>query len=214
MDIKKLQNIDIKQVIEYARSLNIEQIREAVQTRPDLIIKVVLIGLTLFSSMRILGSYSGTARKLGTEIKTMQEKLDAIEESKRIQKEYDDFTANFPESILPDQLISTLSDFAARHNVQILSFNPTTQPVQQKDAFMELASVEIHVASERYEDLVLFIKDIEDAPYTLRVDQLSGQMGTKTTARQTRQGKTARPQEQKLIEAKIEIGSVKLKDAL
>lgn len=214
MDIKKLQDIDIKQVIQYVRGINIEQIREVLQTRPDLIIKAVLIGLTLFSSTRILGSYSGTARKLGTEIKTMQEKLDAIEESKRIQKEYDDFTADFPESILPDQLISTLSEFAARHNVQILSFNPTTEPTKKKDEFMEFASVEIHVASERYEDLVLFIKDIEDAPYTLRVDQLSGQMGTMTTPRQTRQGKAAGPQEQKLIEAKIEIGSVKLKDAL
>lgn len=215
MKIKTLRNIDIKQILQYLKTINVDQIREVIQTRPDIIIKVVLIGLTLFFSARIIGGYSGTARQLKNEITQMQDKLNAIEESKKIQKQYDDFIRNFPESILPDQLISKLSEFAAQRNVQILSFNPAKEPREQSDEFMELAGVEIHVASERYEDLVLFVKDIEDAPYTMRVDNWSGRLLEQRGPQgRGRQPAVEIPEGQNLIEATMEIGSVKLKNGL
>src|SRR3989338_7759696 len=129
----------------------------------------------------------------------------ALGESKRLQKEYDAFMRDFPQSILTDQLISKLSEFAANRRVQIISFSPEKE---RGDEYIKVAKVRIDVITDHYKDLVLFMKDIEDAPYTMRVEKWAGKMKEEIPLKREKGSAWVK----EIVGASIEIGSIELKD--
>ncbi len=198
--IKQLSEIKLEDL----KSLDAAQIKERILSRPDLLVTVVLIGLTIYAGIFI---YSGKKLKyelLKNEEKKLQEKMQIVDGIKTAEAKFKNFTDNFSKAIPSDQLVDKLSEFAVNRNVQILSFSPAEE--KQND-YAKLTSVRLNITSESYENVVLFIKDIESAPYALRVDKWSGSMTTNTDQ------KKKDDQVENIINANLEIGAIKLNDA-
>jgi Tfp pilus assembly protein PilO len=202
MDFSKLSQIDIKDL----KNINVAQIKEILQSRLDILLSVALIAGTILATTYIYTSQQNKAQRLNNDVRMMSETLDAVKINKEAQKKFDDFLAIVPKSIEYDDLVELLSEFAVDHNVRILSFSPAQEKTTD---FVVITSVNVDVSSEEFKDIVLFLKGIEDAPYTLRVDKFSASMAT--PAFQQRGGPA--PESNK-IEAEITIASIKLKKEL
>lgn len=203
MDIKaiieKLKNIDAKDL----QNIDTERIKNFLRQKMDILIIGSLVFVAIIFSFNVLQSYGKKMKVLKWDVSKMQERVDAAEESEKLQKEYTAFMTKFPQSILTGKLIGKLSEFAANRDIQILAFAPDKE---KSDEYVEVARVKINVSSKDYKRLVLFMRDIEDAPYTMRVEKWSG------TFREELKRDGMESVSGGFIESEMEIGSVKLKD--
>ena len=165
--IKQLSSFDVKDL----KNIDIKQARELLQSRPDIFINILLIGLTLFATIQIYSWHANQLNKTNDEITLSKEKLDVVAQQKKIRGEYDQFVNIFPPSIPTDQLINKLSELALKNKVQILSFSPAEA---KGNNYFELTTVKFNISAEDYNDMLSFIQDIENSTYSIRVGKWSG----------------------------------------
>jgi len=86
MDIKeiieKLKNIDAKDL----QNIDVDQIKDFLRRKPDVIIISVAIFVTLVISFNVLQSYGKAMKKLSWDISKMQEQVNAVEELEKLSK--------------------------------------------------------------------------------------------------------------------------------
>ena len=109
--------------------------------------------------------------------------------------------SQFPKVIEKEKLIDKLSEYARDNNIQVSSFSPINETEAE---FAKTQTIKINVSSESYKDLVMFIKSIETAPFSIRVDHWVGQL---SSSFQNDPG----DKPSNAVEAEVEISSVKLK---
>lgn len=197
--VNALRNINIKDL----QNIDARELGDMLRQRIDIILTVVPVVVTIIVMANMFKGYAKKSQTLAWEIGQMQERVEVIRESERLKKNYSVFLENFPESILTDQLINKLSEFAADRKVQILSFSPVKE---KSDDYIKVAGVQINVTSDSYKNIVLFMRDIEAAPYALRVEQWSAKMKEQTINAGTGEFK------KQTVEAGMEIDSIKLKN--
>ena len=191
INIHDLQNIDARQLSDMLRQ------------RIDIALNIILVLVTMVATVLIVKGSGKRSEMLTWEIKQLEERGEAVKESERLKGEYAAFLKSFPEPILTDQLINKLSEFAADRQVQILSFSPVKE---KSDDYIKVAGVQINVSSDSYKNIVLFMKDVEDAPYALQVVRWSAEM----KEQRIREG--AEEFRKQTVEANIQIGAIRFKD--
>mgnify|MGYP001565953848 CR=1 FL=1 len=191
INISDLQNIDAQQIVDMLRQ------------RVDIVLNITLVLVTMAASISIVKGSGKRSEMLAWEIKQMEERVEAVKESERLKGEYSALLGNFPKPILTDQLIDKLSEFAADRQVRILSFSPVKE---KSDNYIKVAGVQINVSSDSYKNIVLFMKDVEDAPYALQVGQWSAKM------KEQRIMEGAEEFRKQTVEANIQIGAIQFKD--
>ncbi len=190
-NIKDLQNIDA------------QQLGDMLRQRIDIALNITLVLVTVVATVLIVNGSGKRSEMLTWEIKQFEDRGAAVKESERLKGEYSAFLKSFPGSIVTDQLINKLSEFAADRQVQILSFSPVKE---KSDNYIKVAGVQINIASSDYKNIVLFMKDVEDAPYALQVGQWSAKM------KEQRSSEGAAESRKQIVEANMEIGAISLKD--
>lgn len=190
-NVKDLQNIDARQIAGMLRQ------------RLDIVLNIFLILVTVLATSGIVASCRRRSQTMTWEIKQMQERLEAVKESQSIKGEYAEFLEHFPKSILTGQLINKLSEFAAHRQVQILSFSPLKE---KGDDYITVTGAQLNIVSANYKNIILFMKDIEDAPYPLRVDRWSAKMKDQKDNERMPEIK------KQTVEANMEISSIRLKN--
>jgi len=209
MILKELNSIDVKDL----KNIDWRRMANRIQSRPDLAINIVLVIATLVTLLFTYKRYLNKTQDLEDTLSSLEETSEAIDKMEIIRKEYSDFQKSIPDTINANQLIETLSKFALKRDVQILSFSPANK---KSNKFISLTSVEINVISENYADIILFMRDIESAPYAIRVEKWSGASIKQDEAirgysrRSSRRIDDVDP-EKEFIEATIKIESVELK---
>lgn len=191
ININDLQNIDARQLS--------DMLRQCI----DIVLNITLVLVTMVATVLIVKGSGKRSEMLTWEIKQLEERGEAVKESERLKGEYAAFLKSFPEPILTDQLVNKLSEFAADRQVQILSFSPVKE---KSDSYIKVAGVQINVSSDNYKNIVLFMKDVEDAPYALQVVQWSAKM----KEQRIREG--AEESRKQTVEANIQIGAIQFKD--
>lgn len=209
MNLKDLNKIDIHDL----KNIDWRQAKAQLQSRPGLIINILLIGVTLFVVSSAYQKYARLTKSLGREAAELREKADALEKSRLTQKQYDDFLKSVPEVIPGDRMVETLAGFAVNRGVQILSFSPAKE---RSDNFIHLTNVEIHIASKDYANIILFMRDIETSPYSIRIGKWSGSSGAPEEFSGRRSRRPIRQMvdetvQKEHIEATVEIESVTFK---
>lgn len=197
MNIKDLANIDINDL----KNIDLNDIKLRILSRPDILIDIILIGITIYVTIFI---YSGNELKkvsLNKNIKEMEEKLNVVVDLKSANETYKKFKEDFPESLTSEQIVDRISVFGVNNNIQIQSFSPAKE---QKSKYITLTTVQINVVAANYENIISFMKDIETAPYALRVESWNGSMAS--------QGRRETTASNDSINADIMIGSIKLND--
>ena len=197
--VNALRNINIKDL----QNIDARELGDMLRQRIDIILTVVPVVVTIVVMANMFKGYGKKSQTLAWEIGQMQERVEVIRESGRLKGNYSVFLENFPKSILTDQLINKLSEFAAYRKVQILSFSPVKE---KSDDYIKVAGGQINVTADSYKNMVLFMKDIEAAPYALRVEQWSAKMKEQTINAGAEEFK------KQTVEASMEISSIKLKD--
>ena len=119
MKLKDLNNIDINDL----KNIDWRRAKEQLQSRPDLIINVLLVVATLAIVFVTYNKYASTKKASKQEIAELRKKVAALKKSETAQKQNNDFLKDIPKAIAGDQLIAALSEFAIRRDVQILSFS-------------------------------------------------------------------------------------------
>jgi len=211
--IKTLNSISVDDI----KNIDWGSVKDRLLSKPGLMINIFLIVVTVIIVFTSISKQAITTNDFKSQISGMKLKIDALDKYKIVQKAYKEKTDNIPESISTDQLIETLSDFAIKWNVQILSFSPAKE---KSNNFADITNVKINISSEEYANILLFMYDIENSPYMIRVGKLSGSYVEKVInapRSRNRRGLFMAQQNQsdakieKSIEATVEIESVKFK---
>lgn len=197
--VASLRNININDL----QNIDAQQLSDMLRQRIDIILNIMLVLVTMVTTVLIVKGSGKRSEMLTWEIKQLEERGEAVKESERLKGGYSVFLESFPEPILTDQLIDKLSGFAADRQIQILSFSPVKE---KSDNYIKVAGVQINVSSDSYKNIVLFMKDVEDAPYALQVGQWSAKM------KEQRIKEGAEEFRKQTVEANIQIGAIQFKD--
>ncbi len=201
--INKLREINAKD-LQYIVAW---QVARVFRHRVDILINIILVFATVIVLVVVSQWYSKISKGLKWEISQMEEQGGVIKDFERLRGEYEGLMSQFPKVILTDSLIliSKLSEMATFRHVHILSFSPMKEEGKE-DEYIKVATVQINAGADNYQDLMLFMKDIEDSPFGLRVEQWSAKMKEQGLA-----GGTV-VANQKVVEARMNIASIRLKD--
>ncbi|HQP10199.1 MAG TPA: type 4a pilus biogenesis protein PilO [Candidatus Omnitrophota bacterium] len=210
MNLKDLNNIDIKDL----QNIDWNDIKDRLMSQPHLIVNILLAIITVFVLFSTSKKLAVSAKQLKTEQASLKTKLAALEQFNAVKKENKDFLEKMPQAITDDQLIETFSEFAFQRNVQIISFSPAQK---KSNSLLTLTSIELNIVSENYENIILFIHDIENSPYAIRIGQWSGKSIKQGEISQGQSRNANRPDDaeeetKEYIQATVKIESMELKN--
>ena len=103
---------------------------------------------------------------LKKDIKEIQKNVEAVTAFKKVQEKKQSFISSFPKALSSEQLIDSVFNFAAHHNVQILAFEPMPD---KSDKFAKIIRVKINISSHNYENIVRFIYEMENTSDSIQV---------------------------------------------
>ncbi|HLF18502.1 MAG TPA: type 4a pilus biogenesis protein PilO [Candidatus Omnitrophota bacterium] len=167
IDAKDFKNIDFSKLKEF----DLARIKEELVTKPKLLINTIFIFTAIATAIHSLSGYQLEGRTTKTEVTEMKQRLNILEQNSALQAEYNQFLADFPESIPNNQMIGKISEFAEASHVNIISFSPT-QPSQPQETEYTLEYViSLNVSVQSYQDLVDFVHALETSNYVLRIDK-------------------------------------------
>lgn len=197
--LESLRNFNVKDL----QNIDAQQLGDMLRQRLDILLNSVLILVTIGAMAIAVKGCAKKSQTLTWEIKQQEERVEVVKESARLHGEYSTFLESFRKPVLVDQLINKLSEFAGARQVQILSFSPIKE---KSDDYIKVAGVQINIVSENYKNIVLFMKDVEDAPYALRVGQWSARMKEQIAKDWAEESRA------QTVEATMEIGAIRLRD--
>lgn len=171
--------------------------------RPRNVIFISMILATSLISWKIYDSNIKQSTLLMQDLPALNEKLGIIKKQKNLKGSIDDLISKAPQAAAPEKIIKTITDTAGKYHLQISSLSPARTVAHEET---ELTSVEIDLTSKDYKSIILFIKDIENSPYALRVLQWHGRM------EEGRSGikQTADTNIENTFIAQVEIGAIKI----
>ena len=102
-------------------------------------------------------------------------------------------------------VIDKVTDFAARREVQIVSVAPSERDSKK---FYDKVVVTLNIVVKGYKKLCLFINDIENSPYALRLEKWSGFLEESTKSTQTLED----TEDVETIRAQITVASIIFKN--
>ncbi len=163
MNITELKDIDIK-------NIDMATLQATLLKRQDVLANLVIVVITLFVVINLITSKENEREHLLSTIPGKQKKIEAIEQNKKAGKQFDEFFNALPKGLPDNMIIDKLTDFAEKHHVQITNFSPTRS---ENDKLYDRGRVNIDIVAPSYKDLWLFVYDIENSGYNLRVDTWS-----------------------------------------
>ncbi len=201
MDLKILKNLSNLQINDL-KNINYQKYLKDLRKKPGVLINLGLIAFALIFSGYTFKKSQHSVKSTRTEISNLENKLKTMETYNETQKTLKDFLDNLPPRITEDDLINLLTDFAQERNIQIESFSPAKR---QSSQYYDLSSMILQTRVENYKDLWLFINDIEESPYALRIENWSGSF----TGGGRQQGQTSANE---TIQIVLEIAAINFKN--
>lgn len=193
--IEKLNKIDVNDL----KNIDYQKLLGGLKGRPDIIIIAVAVIGTILACSRIYSNNQNVIRTARAEIINLENKISSIEKYKKSQTELENFVAEIPEPVNEDNLMTLITDFAVKRQVQIESFSPTQK---EKAPLHETNGLNLFISATDYKNLWLFINDIETSSYPIRVEKWHASVGSSTDTRQQPQPEGIR------IQVQLEIASV------
>lgn len=212
--ITDLKNFDWESAKSRLKSFDWKSVKDRLISNPTPLICILIVIITTVAVSKALRVHKDTEKTKQTEIAKLHEQVEALNGLEATQKQYNDFFTKIPDVISESKLSEILGDIAIARNIQILS---SSTPNKKSSVYVNLTSVEITIASESYTDIVRFIHDIENSPYSIRVEKWSGNLIIPSLIRQrfSQQGGqqgTEKTIANKSIEVKVKIGIVEFKN--
>ncbi len=186
MSLKKLQDIDAKDIPDLIKSIDFNVIIHILKTQPEILIKTIAIIATTIFVIYTIPSKSLEKKQLKAKGITLQKVLEAKNEQDKLQKKLLSLRNKFPKSLPSNEIITYLSQTAEKRNLQVESVSPAQK--SKKDLYEELTmniTISSNEINHEYKNIALFINDIENSNYALKLDELTCTL-QKTKSRQSR----------------------------
>ncbi|HQO58065.1 MAG TPA: type 4a pilus biogenesis protein PilO [Candidatus Omnitrophota bacterium] len=163
MNLKELSKLDIKDLnkIDYGKwgdqlKKNPEQLATA----------IIIIGAIVFSAHFYINKKM-ELRRVKIQINELLKKKVAMTEYNDAKKNHDDLLNNLPQGLSADALANALTTMAIHRGVRLESFSPDKKI---DEPLYELTSINLVIISKEYDNIFLFIHDIESSQYNLRIE--------------------------------------------
>jgi len=156
MDIKDLQKIDYKKMVETLRKRN------------DILINLIIVLLSLILTVNIMSKSGKKIRSIKKEIGKLEKKITVINNLDAVKAELQEFSETIPEALGEDDLATKLTDWAVARDINIVSVSPVKT---KEEDLHNTSSIDLNIETDDYAKLWLFVNDIESSPYALRIDR-------------------------------------------
>ena len=173
--IKDLKFADLSKLdIQDIQKLDYQGFLKDLIKRPDMAISflapilAILVGFNIFSKSQI------ERRSLSADLAQMEGKIKIINEYNNAQAGLEKFFAALPPKVSENEFMDKITDFAVKRNVQIESFSPAKN---QSDPLYDVTMINLSVNTKTYENMWLFIHDIENSGFSIRINSWAGTMG-------------------------------------
>lgn len=171
MDLKeliaKLNALDVKDF----KKIDYKKFLDVLRQRPGPSISIVLICVTVLICSNLYLKRRAELKNFKRGSASFTERIKTIGDYVTAKQELTEFIAAIPENIEEGNLVTQLTGFAESRNVTIQSLLPTKK---RNESFYDLTGIILEISAKEYKDIWLFIHDIEESPYILRVDKWEG----------------------------------------
>jgi hypothetical protein len=195
VNLEDLKKFDIK-------SIEPAKIVSLVLGKKELLVQVVLVGISVTILISMIGGYFSQQKQYREDAQKLNEKIDIIQSFESGNKKIKHFLSTVPKGMTEDQFSSQITDYAAQSNTVIDSFSPGPD---MSNGLSSALTVQINLRAQSYKDFLMFIKSLEQAPFSLRIDSCSLSMGNTS-------GSLMSGSDNNSINAVIQISSVILND--
>ncbi len=153
------------------KNIDLAHWQRQLQKHQDLFISLAIGVATLFFIMKITDENKLKLTNIETELSSLESKDKVISEYEKAKSELDAYIDSLPQGTTEfDSIINLINEFATLRNIQIQSFTPKGE---KSSDYYDTASLEVSINTPNYTDLALFIKDIENSKYNLRIENWS-----------------------------------------
>ena len=196
--LNKLKATDIKDL-----RFQKERLKDFNFTQPFPVIITALFIFTLFLSFQIFHRLSAKTADIASQLPALREKISLLKENKELTDEESKLKESFPPTMNADQVLNMVYALASKYHAQILAVSPA-----KATSFNEIvkSSFSIDVSSSDYRNLVLFIRDMEQTSYAIRIQKWLGRLENQRTHKISNQSNV-----EDTIVAKMEIEALELK---
>jgi hypothetical protein len=206
MNLAELSRLDIKDL----KKVNYHKTWEEVRKRPDILVNLISILLTIALVVHIYAKNHEGTRAVRTETALLEKKIVSIEAYNEVKGELNAFLGTIPAGINEEDFINKVSDFALAREVQIKSFSP----VGKKDeTFFQSTRFVLNITASHYAKIWLFIQDIEQSAYPFRIENWQGSNGGSPDARRRNAGTAGQKPEDFQVFVQMEIAFINFKES-
>lgn len=209
MNLRDIAKLDLKDL----QKVDYQGFLKDVSKKPDKIIIILAPLLAIFVGFKTFTNTQTERRTRSSSTVLMESKIVLVDEYKKSQEDLNSFLATMPKQITESEFVNKITDFAVKRGVQIESFSPAKN---QRDPLFDLITINININSKKYENIWLFINDIEKSGLNIRINSWSGSMGPRAQQQQT---VFRRPQqnfidsiENSVINVRLEIAAISFKN--
>ncbi len=177
MNLSELSKLDIKDI----NKLDYNKIWRDLKKAPEQLLTIVVILASLLFIAHFCLTKSSELRSVEFQIKDLLNKKKAMDEYNGAKKEHDDLLNNLTKGLSEDELANAITTMAIQRGVRLESFSPARKVTEE---LYELTSIHLDISSKQYDSIFLFIHDVENSPFNLRIETLRGNtMDNLTTQR-------------------------------
>ncbi len=174
-NIKDLKLADISKLdLQDLQKLDYQGFLKDLTKQPDLAISLAAPLLAIFIGFNMFTKSQTEHGSLKSGLLQMQEKIKIVEEYSQAQEGMDKFFSEIPPKVAENEFVDTITDFAVKRGIQIESFSPAKN---QNDPLYDLTIINLSASTKTYENMWLFIHDIENSGLSIRINSWGGNMG-------------------------------------
>jgi hypothetical protein len=140
------------------------------QEKKELAITAVIVLGSVFFLFSFTGEKNGIISGLDQKIADYSQKEAPLKEYQKTQKENKDFFTTAPMALSEGNFINEIATLASKRNIKILSYVPVSPTVA---GFYQKINVNMNCAADSFQEAMLFLKDVESSPFSIRIDAWS-----------------------------------------
>ncbi|MFA5260330.1 MAG: type 4a pilus biogenesis protein PilO [Candidatus Omnitrophota bacterium] len=163
MNLSELSKLDVKDL----NKIDYLKLGEQLKKKPEQLITALIIAGAIVFSAHFYITKKMELRRVMIQIDELLRKKVAMTEYNNTKKSHDDLLNNLPQGLSADALANTLTTMAIHRGVRLESFSPARKV---DEALYELTSINLEISSKEYDNIFLFIHDIENSEHNLRIE--------------------------------------------
>ena len=146
-----------------------DSIREFINTHKVESLGIALTLGFLFGAYLIFSDRITKVQELDAAIGVLKDKDASSREYRNVQKNMEELLKDIPAAVADNRFVVLLTQLAEKRSVVIASLNP---PKSRRESFYSNSEVEMSFTAPSFRDGMLFLKDIETLPFSMRIMSL------------------------------------------